>query len=173
MTDKSANKIPKTGWAAFWLRLQYRFGWIDGEDLTQKHQVGALPYQMVDGHPVVLLVTSSTRQRWVLPKGGIEDGETPLEAALREAQEEAGVTGKIGKTPVGSYSDLKLGKRQLREVMVDIYPLKVKKQFVDWDEDGKRHRQWVTCDEARRLISIPDLQPIISAFETQILNDAA
>lgn len=171
MADKSSNRTPKTGWAAFWLRLKYRLGWLDDE-LKQRQQVGALPYQIVDGQLVVLLVTSSTRQRWVLPKGGIEDGETPAEAALREAQEEAGVTGKIAADPVGSYNDLKLGKKRLREVMIDIFPLRVKKQFPDWDEDGKRHRQWVTCDEARRLVSIPDLVPIITSLERQMNEDA-
>lgn len=172
MADKPNNKTPKKGWAAFWLRLQYRFGLLE-DVLHQREQVGALPYQMVDGHPVVLLVTSSTRQRWVFPKGGIDDGETKPEAALREAQEEAGVTGKVATSPVGSYQDLKLGKRKLREVVVDVYPLLVKKQFDDWDEDGKRHRQWVTCDEARRLVSIPDLVPIITALEKSVMGDVA
>ncbi len=167
MTQTDGQNFPKTGWAALWLRIRYRFGLLD-DDLTQRRQVGALPYQMVDGHPAVLLVTSSTRQRWVFPKGGIEKDESPAEAALREAQEEAGVSGKIGKQPIGSYSDLKRAKSGPREVLVDIFPLKVKKQFEDWEEDGKRHRQWVTCDEARRLVSIPDLVPIIDAFEQAV-----
>ncbi|MCI5937543.1 MAG: NUDIX hydrolase [Eubacterium sp.] len=45
----------------------------------------------------VLLVKHFLKGRYFynLPGGGVEEGETPAEAALRELQEEAGVTGKI------------------------------------------------------------------------------
>jgi 8-oxo-dGTP pyrophosphatase MutT (NUDIX family) len=48
-----------------------------------------------DGETVYLVVSSSDRANWVLPKGHIDPGETPATAALRELQEEAGVSGEI------------------------------------------------------------------------------
>eukprot|EP01138_Halocafeteria_seosinensis_P005913 gb/GECG01006045.1/.p1 GENE.gb/GECG01006045.1/~~gb/GECG01006045.1/.p1 ORF type:complete len:221 (+),score=35.41 gb/GECG01006045.1/:1-663(+) len=45
------------------------------------------------GSDTRLLLTASTRHKgqWVLPAGGVEKGESSRQAAIREAQEEAGV----------------------------------------------------------------------------------
>lgn len=43
----------------------------------------------------ILLVKRRDIPVWVLPGGGIEDGETPIQAAIREAKEETGFTIKI------------------------------------------------------------------------------
>ena len=49
--------------------------------------------------PRFLLVTSRrTPTRWIFPKGHIEPGESVIDAALRELEEEAGVTGKPIRT---------------------------------------------------------------------------
>lgn len=47
------------------------------------------------GRSLFLVVRSSDGRHWVLPKGHIEAGESPSEAARREVQEEAGVTGEV------------------------------------------------------------------------------
>ena len=45
-----------------------------------------------DGLPELLLVTGRRhRERWVLPKGPLGDGEDPARAAVREVDREAGV----------------------------------------------------------------------------------
>ena len=42
-----------------------------------------------------LVISSSTGEHWVLPKGHIDPGETPETTALRELEEETGVVGEI------------------------------------------------------------------------------
>jgi 8-oxo-dGTP diphosphatase len=61
---------------------------------------------LVHRGPKVLMVRHHFGQQewWCLPGGGVEAGETPPEAALRELQEECCVTGKI-LSEVSSYTD--------------------------------------------------------------------
>ena len=50
----------------------------------------------VDGQREYLLVEARRSPgEWVLPKGHIEPGETPEEAAVREVEEEAGVCAEV------------------------------------------------------------------------------
>ncbi len=50
----------------------------------------------------VLLVTATRQPNlWVFPKGHIEAGETPEEAAVREVDEEAGVVATV-VAPIGT-----------------------------------------------------------------------
>jgi bis(5'-nucleosidyl)-tetraphosphatase len=53
---------------------------------------GGVVFKLTSEGPRYLLVEASgTRDRWVFPKGHVEDGETAAVAALREVWEEAGV----------------------------------------------------------------------------------
>jgi 8-oxo-dGTP pyrophosphatase MutT (NUDIX family) len=54
---------------------------------------GVVCHDRDDGQRWVLLIArrnAAGRAEWTLPKGGIEDGETEVEAALREVREETG-----------------------------------------------------------------------------------
>ena len=45
--------------------------------------------------PQFLAIKPANRDRWQLPKGTIDPGESPQEAAVREVREEGGVSGRI------------------------------------------------------------------------------
>src|SRR3989344_9072207 len=52
----------------------------------------------------LVLVVNSRGNSWSLPKGHLEKGESPLEAAVREIKEESGVTELDLHGYLGSYS---------------------------------------------------------------------
>ncbi|RKO87965.1 NUDIX hydrolase domain-like protein, partial [Blyttiomyces helicus] len=70
---------------------------------------GCVPVVRVPTSPhrqVVLITSRKKPDEWSLPKGGWELGETPEEAVLREAWEEAGIRGRIIKS-LGVYAHTK------------------------------------------------------------------
>lgn len=52
---------------------------------------GGAAFREIDGKFEVALVLMIPEMRWQLPKGIIDPGETPEQAALREVREEAGI----------------------------------------------------------------------------------
>jgi ADP-ribose pyrophosphatase YjhB (NUDIX family) len=57
-----------------------------------------------------VLVVSQHGTSWSLPKGHLEEGESPLEAARREIREETGVGRLELVRPLGSYTRPGLGR---------------------------------------------------------------
>lgn len=131
-------------------------------------QYGAIPYTIIDGQLVVLLITSRGRGKWIFPKGGLMSGKTPWESAAHEAYEEAGVEGKIEDYPIGSYL-LPVTEERPQPVEVKMFPLRVTHQRQDWKEMGQRYRHWAVLAEAKRLIThkgLADVAILLAQRET-------
>ena len=59
-------------------------------------QAGAVVYRRDDSGVRILLVRARRNpEDWIFPKGHVEAGESADETAVREAEEEAGVTGRV------------------------------------------------------------------------------
>lgn len=129
-------------------------------------QSGALPYTVLKGRVVFLLVTSRKTGRWIFPKGSISSGMTAWDSAAKEAMEEAGVTGEIGTTPIGSYHNTDRGV----PVEIDLYPLRVEHQMDSWDEMDQRLRHWALLSETRRLLADRSLSRLADALHQQLVG---
>src|SRR3954465_12354160 len=97
-------------------------------------QIGALPFRFDDeGGLRVLLITSRESRRWVIPKGWPVRGLKPHRAAEREAYEEAGLEGRIGKSAIGTYAyEKRLSGGLAVPCEVSVFPLQVKAQRKRW-----------------------------------------
>jgi 8-oxo-dGTP pyrophosphatase MutT (NUDIX family) len=124
-------------------------------------QVAALPWRHTKSGIEIMLITSRTQGRWVLPKGWPETGEELCTAAAREAHEEAGLLGAISSSTAGHYGYLKTtGSDGVRcEVMV--YPLEVGATASKWKEKGKRRRKWFAPERAAEAVAEPQLGDLI------------
>ena len=68
-------------------------------------QYGALPYRFTPEAALeILLVTTRRTRRWIIPKGWPIKGLRSPKAAAREAYEEAGVSGRVGVKPIGTFT---------------------------------------------------------------------
>jgi len=93
------------------------------------------------------------------------DGETPTDAAAKEAFEEAGIKGKIGNRPLGVFSYYKVRSADELPCIAVVYPLKVKKVLDQWPEQKERTRKWVSRKKAAELLDDAELKEIVLNFE--------
>jgi len=125
-------------------------------------QVAAIPYRFArKGRVEVLLVTSNTTRRFIVPKGWPMKQKSGRKAAVEEAREEAGVLGTASKKPVGEYSYWKRLSENFVRVDVKVYLLAVEEEAEDWQESEKRGRAWLSPAEASTLIDEPELAALV------------
>ena len=128
-------------------------------------QIGALPFRFDDGQLRVMLITSRESRRWVIPKGWPMRGLKPHRAAEREAYEEAGLKGHIGKVAVGVYAyEKRLANGLAVPCEVSVFPLQVTSQRKRWPEMGQRDGRWLSPGEAAELVQEEGLQHLLRGF---------
>ena len=142
-------------------------GAAGAEATLAPRQYAALPWRVGrKGRFEVLLVTSRRRGRWILPKGWPAPGCSAARSAAREAFEEAGVIGRPGDEPLGSYThsylreDGSVGRRE-----VTVHGLQVQGTLVDWPEKSQRKRAGWPVDEAAGLVGEPGLAELLLSLE--------
>ncbi|CAM9727892.1 unnamed protein product [Choristocarpus tenellus] len=101
---------------------------------------GCLPV-LPDGK--VVLVCNKRRDGWILPKGGWESDETAEQAAAREAYEEAGVRGAVGRS-LGSHHILSSAGNSSR---LEAFVLHVSEVLDVWPESGRRRKMVRNLEE--------------------------
>lgn len=129
-------------------------------------QIAALPLRRApSGEPEILLVTTRTTSRWIVPKGWRMKGKKGYEAAAIEAREEAGIVGKVRKRPVGRYRYWKRMEDYFLLCKVTLYLLNAERRLENWAENTQRQSHWFSLADAADLVEEPGLKAAIRALK--------
>lgn len=116
---------------------------------------------MVRG-PLILLISTQAGKRWQLPKGHIEEGETPEQTAVREVREETGVTGRVVAPLHGvEYWFIERGLHRIHK-QVDYFLLDyISGDNADFDAREVSGAEWFTWDEGIAKLSFDNERRVV------------
>jgi len=148
------------------------------------HSAGVLLFRHRDGEVEVLLIKpggpfwrNKDAGAWMIPKGNVESGEAPAEAALREFEEETGT--KLSSVPFPLASVRQAGGKIVEafalEGDLDASAIRSIDFELEWPpRSGRRRRypeaeeaRWMTIGEARQLM-LPSQLPLLDALERKL-----
>lgn len=137
--------------------------------MTERRVAAAVAYRDGAGGPELLLVRTKAGDKWTFPKGHVEPGEDPAEAALREAAEEAGITGELDPEPLGEYAypDTRGAGGDDR---VLAYLVRVAGQRPPLERS--RRPSWFSPDEARARLADGHREPRYVAEHRRVVDRA-
>ncbi|MEZ4677894.1 MAG: NUDIX hydrolase [Caldilineaceae bacterium] len=136
----------------------------------QDRSAGGVAYRSVadSGSFQIALIATHGGQRWQLPKGSRETGESSIETAIREVAEETGLHTEsrdfLRTIDYWYWDTYQKDVPELVHKLVDFYLLKV----IGGDLDDSSYEvdavQWFTLDEARNVMTF--------AGEKEVLEQA-
>lgn len=124
-------------------------------------QLGIVPFTYIDRRLHLLLVTSSSGNRWIFPKGRQEPDMTPHEVAVMEAVEEAGVLGTLRQ-------DLRTRCKMADGRHLQLYAMKISKLLKSWPEENVRRRRLFPFGDALEMLGDPVLAKAVRRLAATI-----
>jgi predicted NUDIX family NTP pyrophosphohydrolase len=145
---------------------------------------GILLFRQHDGATQVLLIkpggpfwANKHEGAWMIPKGAVEPGEAPAEAALREFEEETGT--RLAAIPFALAKVRQSGGKWVEAFAVegDLEASGIASNSfeMEWPRGGGQRQsfpeaaeaRWLTIAEARRLM-LPSQLPLLDALELKL-----
>lgn len=123
--------------------------------MLREKSCGIVPFRQVDGEIRYLVISSAVtkREHWEFPKGGVEKGEREVETALRELEEETGVS-DVEILPGYREPIRYIYRRQEGLVFKQVIYFigRVGDPTVNLRPEEVKDYRWATYDEARTLL---------------------
>jgi phosphohistidine phosphatase len=129
------------------------------------NQSAVIPFRLHKGKPEILVIYSSNRKHWVVPKGIMDPGLSARQSAAKEAWEEAGVEGRIYDGSLGAYTCRKWGAACHVEVFaMEVTHLVPEKKW----EESHRGREWLSPKQAAKRLKQKELKLMVMGLAKKL-----
>ena len=134
---------------------------------------GGVVYRKLREKTEVVLIKVGPIIRWQLPKGIVDENESPEEAALREVREETGLIARIEapleKIEYWYVSNGAMGKVRYHK-FVHFYLMKFRSGKTDNHDNEVLEARWVPIIDAIRMLSFKSERDLVEKAKGMIGN---
>lgn len=127
--------------------------------MREPYQILSIPYRIVDDTPLFCIFRRADSKYWQFIAGGGENGETPIEAAIRETIEEIGVEPiNIKQLTCISYVPAEVIAESRRQhwdkntFVIPEYSFAFECDSEPMLSNEHTEYKWLTYDEARKIL---------------------
>jgi 8-oxo-dGTP pyrophosphatase MutT (NUDIX family) len=144
---------------------------------VEELSAGGLVVDLANPRPcaaVIARVNRAGRVEWCLPKGHLEDGETPEQAAVREIAEETGIHGRV-ISALGTIDFWFSAEGRRIHKRVHHYLLEATGGVLTVEGDPDREAvdvAWVALDDLGRVLEFPNERKIARAATARLADSA-
>ena len=134
---------------------------------------GGVVLRIDAGHPLYLLIRDSYRN-WGFPKGHVEVGERPEDAALREVAEETGLSDLAVRGPIQTIDWFFRFRGQLIHKVCHFYLIETAESTtLPQRAEGITACRWVPFEDAESLISYANAREVLRRAQEMVAPAAS
>lgn len=128
---------------------------------TVEHSAGGVVLRTIEGEPHVLLIRDPYR-KWGLPKGHLEEGEAPEDAAVREVEEETGLSGIVLGPELGEIDWVfRAGRERIHKYCRFYLMGSARGEAVPQRSEGITEVRWIPVRQAVRTVAYENARQMI------------
>ena len=127
------------------------------QEMVREATAGGVVYRITKKGELQVVLFQDVRDRWTIPKGHVEEGETAQETAIREIGEEVGLFGIIPVCWLGKVNFRYRRMDKLILMTMQTYLFKAGKNDKPKKEKWMHDVKWFDFDEALELVEYEDI----------------